>query len=496
MTVVLLSTFLLFLLTTSRIHSEDLNTKYFPENFLFGVASSAYQIEGAWNESGKGESIWDHFTHKHPERVRDRSNADIACDSYHKIKEDVALLKELGVDFYRFSISWSRLLPTGHVNYINPDGIRYYNELIDELVANGIKPMVTLNHWDLPLNLQKLGGWTNYFLVDIFVDFARVAFENFGDRVPYWITFNSGCDVGYGTDQPPGINQSGIAEYLCVHVTLKAHARVYYLYDKEFRKTQKGQIGMTIDGKWYEPKTDAKEDIEAATRAREFLVGWMMHAIYHKDGGYPQVVKDRIAYRSKHETFPISRLPQFTPEEIDYIKGTYDFLGLNIYTTNLVSDREEDPFDEPSYEKDLRIEVTQDPSWPTSNADWLKVVPQGARNLLNWLKDNYGNPPIIITENGYADKGQLDDTGRMNYYQLYLSAVLDAIHDDKVNVIAYTAWSFLDNFEWLDGYTQKFGLHHIDFDDPDRPRTPKQSAKMYKDIISHRRLTVDLKEEL
>lgn len=237
----------------------------FLDDFIFGVATASYQVEGAWNISGKlnlikfifpfqfslysllgkGENIWDRLTHSNPTYIVDKSNGDIACDTYHNTVKDVQLLKELGVDVYRFSLSWSRILPTGYSYKINPDGLRYYNELIDELVRNNIKPFVTLYHWDLPQPLQELGGWTNRLVVDYFLDYADLVFKNFGDRVEYWITINEPnliCEFGYALGAfAPAYTQEGIADYLCGHNVLLAHAQAYKLYQSKYKAKQNGK---------------------------------------------------------------------------------------------------------------------------------------------------------------------------------------------------------------------------------------------------------------
>lgn len=217
------------------------STKNFPEDFIFGVGTSAYQTEGAWNEDGKSENIWDQYTHTQRSKIDDQSNGDIACDSYHKYKEDIALAKSLGVDAFKISLSWSRILPKGFAHAVNPKAIRFYNNVIDELVENNIEPIVVLYHWDLPQILQEFGGWTNKELVDVFADYAKVAFEHFGDRVKYWITNNEAC-TGYGDENhAPSLGASGVSDYLCYYVTALAHAKVYHLYDETFRKHQKGK---------------------------------------------------------------------------------------------------------------------------------------------------------------------------------------------------------------------------------------------------------------
>ncbi|CAH0552234.1 unnamed protein product [Brassicogethes aeneus] len=424
------------------------SNKSFPASFKFGTATASYQIEGAWNEDGKGENIWDRLTHTNPTAVKNSDNGDIACDSYHKYRDDVRLLKDLGVKAYRFSISWSRILPTGFTNKVNKAGIQYYKNLIKELLDNGIEPMATLYHWDLPQPLQDIGGWPNDILADHFANYARICFEAFGDSVKTWFTFNEAkqtCQQGYGTaTMAPLIKSPGVADYLCTYTVLKAHAKAWHIYDDEFRGKQGGRISIVIDSDWFEPATDKKSDLEAAETRRQF-----------------SVVIDRVDYRSKREGYAKSRLPKFTEEEVEYIKGTHDFLGFNTYTTSLVSKIKEPSFNETGY-----------------------IVPWGTRKFLSWLKNTYNNPEIIITENGVSDDGRLDDDVRIHYYTEYLSAILEAIHTDKVNVSGYLAWSLLDNFEWLAGYTEKFGLYHVDFSSPNRTRTAKKSVGFFKKIVA------------
>ncbi|XP_065158981.1 myrosinase 1-like [Atheta coriaria] len=468
-------------------------TVHFPKNFKFGVSTSAYQIEGGWNEDGKSESIWDYYTHTFPQRIVNLTSGDISCDSYHKFEEDIANIKRLKVQFYRFSISWCRILPTGHPNKINHAGIDYYNRLINALIQNGIEPVATLFHWDIPLSINNLGGWCNPITSDYFASYARVCFTHFGDRVKTWITINEPILIAmraYGGAQlAPAYDSKGIGSYLSGHGELLGHMKAYHIYDKEFRAVQKGRIGITNDARWGEPATQTPEDIEAAERYMQMDLGWFAHPIFSKEGDYPLIMRELIDTASKKQGFDQSRLPKFTPEEIQLLKGSSDFFGLNHYNTVAVKHgNTEVP---PTNENDINCTTFYDPSWKTNGSDLFRVVPWGFRKLLNWIKNEYNNPEVIVFENGFAgnDTETLNDIDRIDYMRSYMAAMSDAILKDNCRVTGYTFWTLMDNFEWQDGYTVKFGLHHVDFKDPNRKRTPKRSAFVYQDIVVTRCLT-------
>nr|XP_022915744.1 myrosinase 1-like [Onthophagus taurus] len=459
----------------------------FPNEFKFGVATSAYQVEGAWNVNGKGQNIWDTATH-YNNFIVDNSTGDVACDAYHKTDTDVNLLKNLGVHFYRFSISWSRILPYGFANDTNPDGIHYYNNLINKLLQNGIQPMVTIFHWDLPQSLQDLGGWTNPLMSDYLLDYAKVLFNQFGDRVKYWITINEAqilCTGGYEGSPlmklAPDYNSPGIGPYLCGHTLLISHYKVYRYYQKHLKEKQKGKVGITHQSIWYEPNSKNKDDVNAAETKLQFELGWFAHPIFSKYGDYPSVMKQRIGRLSKEQNYPRSRLPTFTMHEIRELRGSADFLGYNHYTTRICKPGTNAT--QPSLESDAGVTCFQNSSWPSSSAPWLKVVPWGFRKILNWIRTQYNNIEVIVTENGFADRGDINDCGRVKYMNSYLEELRDAINKDGCNVTAYIAWSFIDNFEWASGYTQKFGLYHVDFNSPNRTRTAKRSSYNYQNII-------------
>ncbi|XP_012218638.1 myrosinase 1-like [Linepithema humile] len=463
------------------------DTLSFPQGFLLGTATSAYQIEGGWNINGKGESVWDRWTHDNPNLILDHSNGDVACDSYHKYKEDVQLLKDMEVDFYRFSVSWTRILPTGYPNVINQDGINYYKNLINELLANNIEPFITLYHWDHPEYLDKMGGWTNSLMVEWISNYARVVFKELGPKVKYFTTINEPADVcqGVATDKvAPGKNLGSPGKYLCMHNILKAHAKIYHIYQTEFRKQQKGQVGIVISCPGAFPKTP--NDTAAVDAIFQFVCGWVAHPIFSKTGDYPEIIKAHIADNSKLDGYPASLLPTFSPKWVQYIKGSADFFGLNHYTSKLV---ETVPRVEGERWYDYSgVKQTIDPSWPKSAADWLRVVPDGLRQVINLISKQYDRPPIFVMENGFADECCTSDSSRISYLRSYMKAMLSAIYEDGCNVKSYTAWSLLDNFEWADGYKVRFGLVNVDFTNPNRTRTPKLSMNWYKTVIKTRRI--------
>lgn len=460
----------------------------FPKDFMFGVSTAAYQIEGAWNEDGKGESIWDRLVHTRPEVITNKANGDVACDSYHKYKTDIELAKSLKLKFYRFSISWARIAPTGEMHLLNQKGIAYYNRLIDELIANDIVPFVTMYHWDLPQYLQDLGGWVNPIMADYFKEYARVLFTYYGDRVKWWITFNEPMETckSYSFNAyAPYLHLNNTGYYLAGHTQLLAHGKTYRMYEEMFKSKQQGKISISVNGVFYIPKDpNSSDDLKTTERALQFERGWFSHPIYK--GDYPPVMREWIDRKCKKEGRPWSILPTFTEDEVRLIKGTADFYALNHYSTRMVT-HGSDP--DPNYNPDAEYVTFANNSWPVSPVSpWLIVVPDGLRQQLIWLKNEYNNPPMIITENGYGDDGRLNDTDRIDYIRSYLKVILQAIHQEHCNVIGYTVWSLLDNFEWMDGYKSHFGLVSVNFDDPQRPRTPKASYAFYKKIISTRQL--------
>ncbi|XP_041969135.1 myrosinase 1-like, partial [Aricia agestis] len=483
-----------FVISFYRIIFSVGKAQDFPAGFKFGVATAAYQVEGAWNISGRASSIWDEFVHSRPQATADHSTGDVACDSFHLWRRDIDMVAELGVDFYRFSISWTRLYPNGFTNYLNEDGKRYYEDLIDTLLNRGIEPLVTLYHWDLPQKFQDLGGWTNPLVVEWFAEYARAVFTLFADRVHTWITINEPialCDMVYHVgSHAPGILSPGVGNYICMKNVMLAHAKAWRIFDEEFRSKHYGRIAICNMHLAYEPASD--EETEAAELARQLFVGVYTHPIYSAAGGWPPKIEKIISDRSLKDGYNYSRLPAFTTAEKDLIRGTYDFYAMNYYTGRLVRKAKiADKYGIWPLEAstDLEVIVYPDPKWKMSDSYWLYVYPEGIRHQLNWIGKNYGNQAIIITENGYSDsKMDLNDKERVQYHRGHLKQVLLSIYEDDVNVTGYTAWSLMDNFEWNSGYTQRFGLYAVDFTSPLRTRTPRASALYYGAVVRQRLL--------
>ncbi|XP_042502235.1 beta-glucosidase 13-like [Macadamia integrifolia] len=481
---------------TASNNSASFSRSSFPAGFIFGTASSAYQTEGATKEGGKGPSIWDTFTHNYPEKIKDHSNGDVAIDSYHRYKEEVRMMKEMGTDAYRFSISWSRLLPDGKLSGgINKKGIQYYNNLINELLSKDIQPFVTLFHWDLPQVLEdKYGGFLSPDIIDDFQDFAELCFKEFGNRVKHWMTLNepsSFATVGYNDGFPPrrcfksvGDCPAGNLEtqpYLVGHHLLLAHAAAVKLYREKYQKSQKGKIGITLNSHWMVQYTDHHFDIVAAQRALDFMYGWFISPLTY--GYYPKNMKSTLR----------NRLPKFSRKQVKMIKGSFDFLGLNYYTAYYATKDEHCKDANSTYNTDSCAKLLQEKNGtsigPTTASDWLHVYPRGIWELLHYTKKEYKNPVIYITENGVSEfnnntltlEEALADKWRIDYYDSHLQFVHKAIKEG-VNVKGYFAWSLFDNFEWIMGYTVRFGLNYVDYKDGLK-RHPKHSAIWFKKFL-------------
>uniref|UniRef100_A0A8D2ZRL2 Lactase-phlorizin hydrolase-like n=1 Tax=Scophthalmus maximus TaxID=52904 RepID=A0A8D2ZRL2_SCOMX len=472
---------------TKLIFRENSTTMVPSQGFSWGVSSSAYQIEGGWNADGKGPSIWDTFTHI-TGNIPGNPNGDVACDSYHRLDEDLYMLRALRVKSYRFSLSWPRIFPDGQRTSLNQKGVDYYNRLIDGLLAYNITPMVTLYHWDLPQALQNISGWDNVDMIDIFNDFCDFCFATFGNRVQFWMTFNQPHTIawsGYGLGQiPPNVKNPGIAPYRVAHNLIKAHAKAYHTYDDKYRKSQGGQVSIALNADWIEPKdVTVPREVVAADRALQFQLGWFAHPIF-KNGDYPDAMKWHVGNKSELQGLSESRLPTFTEEEKSFIRGTADMFCVNHYTTR-IANHATLRLKPQSYEYDRDLSEAEEGDSPTTAINGQRAVAWGLRRLLNWIREEYGDPEIYISENGVATKSKMtaDDFARVFYLKTYIDEALKAYDIDGVKVKGFIATSLMDSFEWLNGYKIGFGLHHVDFTNANRPRTPKYSAHYYYQVI-------------
>ncbi|KAI0746971.1 beta-glucosidase 1A [Daedaleopsis nitida] len=448
-------------------------THQLPSDFVWGYATASYQIEGSPTADGRLPSIWDTFSHKSG-TTKDGSNGDVATDSYRRWQEDVALLKEYGVKAYRFSISWSRIIPLGgRKDSVSEAGIKHYRTLLEELVKNGITPFVTLYHWDLPQGLDdRYGGWLNKEeIVQDYVNYANLLFSRYGDIVKNWITHNEPWCVsvlGYANGVFAPGHKGNKEHWIVAHNLILAHAYAVKLYREQFKATQGGVIGITLDCQWQEPWDNSPENIAAAQRGIDFKLVEVKDPIYK--GYYPTSVKEMVG----------DRLPEFTEEELAVVKDSSDFFGLNTYTTQLVKEGGDDEIQGKVKYTFTRPDGTQ--LGTQAHVPWLQTYAPGFRSLLNYLWKTY-KKPIYVTENGFAVKDEnvlpvdkvVKDTDRVEYYDGYVNAVLQAVTEDGVTVKSYFAWSLLDNFEWADGYDTRFGVTYVDYSI--QKRTPKDSSR-------------------
>ncbi len=444
----------------------------YKKDFAWGVATSSQQIEGAYNEGGKGLNIWDVFTHE-PNKIKDGSNSDVACDHYHLFKEDVKLMASLGVNSYRFSISWARIFPNG-VGEINEEGVRFYSDLIDELLLNNIQPYITLFHWDYPYALHKKGGWLNDESIEWFANYASKIVELYSDRVTHFITFNEPqCFVGIGYLEEvhaPGLSVSYKDAFQMAHNVMKAHGAGVIAMRKSAKQPIK--IGYAPTSLGYYPASDKKEDIEAARKALfnslPLSKAVLMDVAWWSDpvilGKYPEEGLKLYA----------DYLPEITEEDLRLINQPIDFYAQNIYQGREVKadDNGEPVINEKS--SDL----------PLTAMGW-QVTPKSLYWGPRFLTERY-KLPFYITENGAAmydevsKDGKIHDDDRVNFYKSYLAELESAVNDG-VDIRGYFAWSFMDNFEWAEGYAKRFGIVHVDY--KTMKRTPKDSAYWYKEYI-------------
>jgi beta-glucosidase len=440
----------------------------FPAEFVWGVATAAYQIEGAVAEGGRGPSIWDTFSHT-PGAVLDGDTGDVACDHYHRWPEDLAWLSELGVGAYRFSIAWPRILPTGS-GQPNPAGLDWYERLVDALLERGIQPWPTLYHWDLPQPLEDAGGWPARATADAFTRYAEVVARRLGDRVRSWSTLNEpwcSAFLGYQTgEHAPGRRDPRLG-LAAAHTLLLAHGRAV----QALRSVVPGdaRIGIVLNPTVVEPATDADADVAAARRADGYHNRWFLDPLYGR--GYPA---DMLKHFAAHFTPP-------SDADVRTIAAPTDFLGVNYYRPNIVRADADDAF--------LGARSVRRPDEAVTQMEWI-VRPQALRQLLVRVHRDYPVTSVVVTENGaaYADPpavdGRLRDPERTRYLAEHIGAVGQAIRAG-VPVAGYFVWSLLDNFEWAHGYSNRFGLVHVDYGT--QRRTLKDSGRWYRQLtVGHR----------
>ncbi len=437
----------------------------FPPGFLFGVATSAYQIEGAVREDGRGESIWDRFCAT-PGKVRTGDTGEIACDFYHRYREDVALLRACGVDAFRFSIAWPRVLPEGR-GAVNSAGLDFYDRLVDELLEARIQPFATLFHWDLPQALEDAGGWPQRSTADAYAEYVEVVARRLGDRVRFWATHNEPyCPswLGYvhGVHAPGRTDlEAGVA---AAHHVLLSHGLATQVLRRE---APEAEVGIVVDHWPMHPASDDPRDLAAAhvadTMRNRFFVEPLLV------GAYPEEALERLG----------AAQPPARDGDLGIIAAPLDFLGVNNYSRHVI--RADPAAGEP-------VEVP--PAGVAVTAKGWEVYPDSLSESLLRLQRDYAPPPLYVTENGAAfpdvrsHDGRVEDAERIDYLERYLGAVARAIAEGA-DVRGYFVWSLLDNFEWADGYSARFGLVYVDY--PTLERVPKASFAFYRDFIAGQR---------
>ena len=444
----------------------------FENDFLWGAAAASYQIEGAAFEDGKGESIWDRFSHT-PGRISDGTNGDIGCDHYHLYEQDIALMKELGIQAYRLSISWPRIFPDG-TGAPNPKGIAFYKKLLKCLRENGIKTAVTLYHWDLPQKLQDIGGWTNRKIADYFEEYSRYVFGQLNCYVDWWITLNEPyCTAFLGYWR--GVHAPGMQDFsaalLASHHLLLAHGKAV----KAFRETNtSGEIGITLNMDSYYPATECEADRRAAELSHEAWNLWFSDPIFGK--GYPKLAWER--YEGKVV------LPDVHNSDFDTISAPIDFLGINNYFSDICT----------ACEDEWPLGVKQDFIGENRTAMGWGINPEGFYDIITCMHKRYNGVKLYITENGCAFndivdiRGNVEDYNRIDYFTRYLTSLHQAI-EDGANVKGYFAWSLMDNFEWALGFSRRFGIIYVDYET--KKRIIKRSGYWYRDTIQQNGFLLD-----
>jgi beta-glucosidase len=435
----------------------------FPAGFAWGFATSAYQIEGAAAEDGRGPSVWDTFA-RVPGAIADGTTGDVACDHYHRFGEDVALMAALGAASYRFSVSWPRVLPSG-TGAVNEVGLDFYDRLVDALLTAGVRPLVNLFHWDLPQALQDRGGFANADVVGWFTDYAQLVASRLGDRVSDWMTFNEPAVFAF-VGHAEAVHAPGLRDWPTALRVADNELRAHAAASDVIRSRLAGaRIGVAFDVNQVAPATDSEQDRRAAEQWSAARDAWFLDPLFGR--GYPQLGME--VHRAAGHLDGV--------ELTDPPAGNLDYLGLNYYRRDAVSAHSNRPFD---------WEIGPRPGTEQTQMDW-EVAPDGLRDVLLALHRDYAPREVVITENGaaYPDTiggdGQVHDDHRVAYLARHVAAVAEAIAGG-VPVTTYYAWSLLDNYEWSYGYTRRFGLVHVDFET--QRRTPKDSARWYEQLIA------------
>jgi beta-glucosidase len=438
------------------------DTSSFPRDFVWGAATASYQIEGAVREGGRGESVWDRFCAT-PGKVRNGDSGEIACDFYHRFRDDVALMRELGLDAFRFSISWPRVLPTGR-GPVNEVGLDFYDRLVDELLANGIEPYVTLFHWDTPQALEDAGGWTARSTAEAFVEYAEAVAARLGDRVRHWITHNEPwvhAWIGHAWGEHAPGRTSETDAVAAAHHLLLSHG---WAVEVIRRAAPGAEVGITLNLAHAYPASDAPEDEAAAWQVDGEGSRWFLDPIFR--GAYPADLLERNEIVAAF----------LRAGDLEAISTALDFLGVNNYFRFVVSAGA----DGPRMQRDSEAQLT-DMGW--------EVYPDGLHRLLVRVARDYAPPALYVTENGAAfgdvrvHDGRVHDPERTAYLESHIAAVSRAIADGAP-VKGYFVWSLLDNFEWAHGYSKRFGIVYVDY--PTLDRVPKDSFYWYRDFIGSR----------
>jgi beta-glucosidase len=448
----------------------------FPKGFFWGATTSAYQIEGAWNEDGKGESIWDRFAHS-PGKIKNGDTGNVACNSYHRWREDIALARAMNLNSYRFSLSWPRIQPTGS-GPANAKGIDYYSRIVDALLEAHIRPFVTLYHWDLPQALDDSGGWPNRDTASRFTDYVQLAARALGDRVFDWTLFNEPdafLDLGYleGTHAP---GRKSLLDFLrATHVVNLAQGAGFRALKAALPNAR---VGTTYWMSPSEPATDSAADKLAAESAHAFVNTWFLEPALR--GRYPNALT----------FFPESAMG-IRSGDMEFVRAPLDFIGINLYSRTIASSPA--PLERLATLQDWLFPVKMQGGGvgPKTDIGW-EVWPKALYDIVMRITRDYNRPAIEITESGcaYNDvpeaSGEIHDEQRVTYHREYISALARAI-TEGADVRSYHAWSLMDNFEWAEGYSQRFGLAYVDF--KTQQRTIKDSGRWYAQVTSQNRVS-------